>query len=120
MDKIAFFTNKYIHLLTDGKCEWIKDISFNDFINVLTIVRNNLQTACAMAYLSNNCSAVEFAKRCNLCNYRIDESCNLVNFDLDICTFTYCNGKITESIDVYLADNKRIELLASEVKSYPC
>lgn len=27
MDKIAFFTNKYIHLLTDGKCEWVKDSS---------------------------------------------------------------------------------------------
>lgn len=120
MDKIAFFTNKYIHLLTDGKCEWVKDISFNDFVKVMTEIRNNLQTACAMAHLADNCTAVDFAKKYNLCDNQIDAGCNLVDFDLGMCTFTYCDGKITESIDVHLTDTKVIVLLASEVKDYPC
>ena len=120
MDKIAFYTNKYIHLLTDGKCEWIRDISFNDFMNVLTIVRNNLQTACAMAYLADNCPAIDFAKKYNLFANQVDEGCNLVDFDLGMCTFTYYDGKITESIDVYLPNNDVITLRVSEVKDYPC
>ncbi len=120
MDKIAFYTNKYIHLLTDSKCEWVKDISFNDFVKVMTEIRNNLQTACAMAYLADNCPAVDFAKKHGICDNRVDAGCNLVDFDLGMCTFTYCDGKITESIDAYLTDGKVIVLLASEVKDYLC
>lgn len=120
MDKIAFYTKKYIHLLTDDKCEWVKDISFNDFVKVMTEIRNNLQTACAMAHLADNCPAVDFAKKYSLCDNQVDESCNLVDFDLGMCTFTYYNGKITESIDVYLPNYDVIVLRVSEVKDYPC
>lgn len=120
MDKIAFYTNKYIHLLTDNKCEWVKDISFNDFVKIMTEIRNNLATACAMAYLADNCTAIDFAKKFNLCDNQVDAGCNLVDFDLGMCTFTYCDGKITESIDIYLPNYDVITLLVSEVKDYPC
>lgn len=116
MDKIAFYTKKYIHLLTDDKCEWVRDISFNDFVKVMTEARNNLAIASGMAYLADNCPAIDFAKKFNLCDYQVDTDCNLVDFGLGMCTFRYCDGKITESIDVYLTDTKVISLLASEVK----
>lgn len=120
MDKIAFYTNKYIHLLTDDKCDWVQDISFNDFVKVMTEARNNLQTACAMAYLADNCPAIDFAKKYNLCTNQVDEGCNLVDFDLGMCTFTYCDGKITDSIHIDLPNNDAIILMASKVKDYPC
>lgn len=120
MDKIAFYTKKYIHLLTDNKCDWVQDISFNDFVKVMTEARNKLATACAMAYLADNCTAIDFANKFNLCDYRVDAGCNLVDFDLGMCTFTYCDGKITESIYIYLPNNDMIILSVSEVKDYPC